>query len=208
MTKSDFLAQLAHKLRVLPEAERRDALDYYEGYISDADSEEAALAQLGTPGEVAAMILAEYMAKDPVPQATAGPYPTTAGHYYPPPRRSGMRNALVIIAALFAVPIGLPIAIGVAMAAFGLFISLVMVVFSLGLGGAIGIIGGIISLITVPFVLFSDSGFALMQAGMGLAAIGMGILMLGAAWKAASGFAWIARFVSKKIMKRGIRHGR
>jgi len=207
MTKSDFLSHLAYKLRVLPETERRDALDYYDGYISDADSEQTALAQLGSPGEVAAMILAEYLSKEPAAQPVGDAPPAPSG-YYPPHRPSGMKNALVIIAAIFAVPIGLPIAIGLAATAFGLFIGLVAIIFSFGLAGAVSILAGILSLITTPFVMFQDGGLALMNAGMGLAGIGIGILFLYGAWVAASGFAWISRFVGKKIMKRGTRHGR
>jgi len=210
MTKSDFLTQLAHKLRVLPEGERQDALDYYDGYISDADSEETALAQLGSPGEAAAMIMAEYLSQDHAAQPMLSTAEGThTRHYYPtPPRKSGARNALVIIAALFAVPIGLPIAIGLAATAFGLFIGLAAIVFSFAVGGGAAIIAGIIGLVMTPFILFQSGGFALMHAGMSVASIGIGILLIYSAWAAASGFAWIARFVGKKIMKRGTRHGR
>jgi len=38
MTKAEYLDQLNHKLRAMSDNERQDALEYYDGYLSDADS--------------------------------------------------------------------------------------------------------------------------------------------------------------------------
>ena len=61
MTRNEFLAALEQCLAALPPEERRDALVYYEDYLDAAgpEQEQAAIAELGTPEEVARKILDE-----------------------------------------------------------------------------------------------------------------------------------------------------
>jgi uncharacterized membrane protein len=196
MTKTEYLGQLDNKLRVLPYSERQDALDYYDGYISDANGEENAMAQLGSPGEVAAMILANYVGADEKKTS------------YTPTRRSGFKTAWVIILALFAIPVGLPLLIAVGATAFALFVSLAAVVFALGVGGIASAVAGMACMMAAPFVFIQDMGFGLIIGGLGLTSTGIGILLVRLAFYLMGGFAWIARFVGKKIVKRSKHHGR
>ena len=61
MTRTAFLAALEQLLAPLPEAERKDALSYYEDYLDAAgpENEARAIAELGSPEEVAHKILEE-----------------------------------------------------------------------------------------------------------------------------------------------------
>lgn len=61
MTRNEFLAALEQLLAPLPEAERKDALSYYEDYLDAAgpENEVRAIAELGSPEEVARKILDE-----------------------------------------------------------------------------------------------------------------------------------------------------
>lgn len=61
MTRHEFLAALEQCLSSLPAEERKDALRYYEDYLDAAgpEQEAAAMAELGTPEEVARTILDE-----------------------------------------------------------------------------------------------------------------------------------------------------
>ena len=67
MTRTAFLAALEQLLAPLPEAERKDALSYYEDYLDAAgpEKEAQAIAELGTPEEVAHKILDEQAPADP-----------------------------------------------------------------------------------------------------------------------------------------------
>ena len=67
MTRTAFLAALEQLLAPLPEAERKDALSYYEDYLDAAgpENEARAIAELGTPEEVAHKILEEQAPADP-----------------------------------------------------------------------------------------------------------------------------------------------
>ena len=61
MTRTAFLAALEQLLAPLPETERKDALSYYEDYLDAAgpEKEAQAIAELGSPEEVARKILDE-----------------------------------------------------------------------------------------------------------------------------------------------------
>ena len=61
MTHTAFLAALEQLLAPLPETERKDALSYYEDYLDAAgpENEARAIAELGSPEEVARKILDE-----------------------------------------------------------------------------------------------------------------------------------------------------
>ncbi len=78
MTRTEFLAALEQLLASLPEDERRDALAYYEDYLDAAgpEQEAQAIAELGTPEEVAQKILGEQSpgtAPSPAPEPPAKP---------------------------------------------------------------------------------------------------------------------------------------
>ena len=66
MTRTAFLAALEQLLAPLPETERKDALSYYEDYLDAAgpENEARAIAELGTPEEVAHKILEEQAPAD------------------------------------------------------------------------------------------------------------------------------------------------
>lgn len=59
MTRTEFLAALRSKLSSLPEEEQDAALKYYEEYFDEADSEEEAARQLGSPEDIAVRILGD-----------------------------------------------------------------------------------------------------------------------------------------------------
>ena len=58
MNKYDFLSRLRNALSPLPQEERDAAMNYYEEFFSDAgeDNEQAVIASLGTPEELAKSI--------------------------------------------------------------------------------------------------------------------------------------------------------
>lgn len=60
MNRKEFLAQLSRLLWDIPEADRKDALEYYENYFEDAgeENEPSVIQELGSPGKVAAIIKA------------------------------------------------------------------------------------------------------------------------------------------------------
>ena len=206
MSKSEFLEQLNHKLRVLPESERADALEYYDGYISDAEDEQA-ISKLGTPGEVAAIILANYVSGEGLRGSgeqgvSASPGQASEGGVGRTSPFAGMKTAWVIILAIFAVPLGAPLAIVLIAVAFSLFIALSAVIFAFAVSGFATIFAGAVSILAFPFIAFQDIGFAILSLGNGLVSLGVGILLIKLTAFAMRGFPAISRFVGKKLARR------
>lgn len=58
MNRKKFLKQLEELLSDIPEAERRDAMNYYQNYFDDAgvEQEQTILEELGSPEKVAESI--------------------------------------------------------------------------------------------------------------------------------------------------------
>jgi uncharacterized membrane protein len=191
MTKNDFLSQLEYRLRALPENERRDAVEYYEGYIDDAAGDEASVIErLGPPAEVAAKILAEY--------ATAGSYESE------PAKKQGLSMAWAVILAVFAVPIGLPIAIAVAAVAIALLVTVFSLLVAFGATAISLVVGGAAALVVGIVALFQNIPIALMAIGSALVLAGIGALFAKlAAVMATAGFRAVARFAGKAIIRRG-----
>ena len=75
MTRTAFLAALEQLLAPLPETERKDALSYYEDYLDAAgpENEARAIAELGSPEEVARKILDEQSPQAPLPPGIPAP---------------------------------------------------------------------------------------------------------------------------------------
>jgi len=204
LTKDEFLSQLGYKLRVLPKNERRDALEYYEGYLSDADDERTAIAQLGSPGEVAAIILADHVEKGVDLGRAEG------GGFW---RRlksggGGIRAAWMIILALFALPFGLPFIIVMALIPFMLFIFLGTFVITFGALSISFFGAGIVSMILSPFVLVQEFSFGLVVVGTGVLLTGLGILMGKFLLFSMSGFGALAKAISRSIRRRAKSDGR
>ena len=190
MTRNEFLFTLERRLRVLPENERRDALDYYEGYLADAEDDEAsAIERLGSPGEVAAKIVAEY-ALDETPEAEA-------------PAKHGISMAWAVVLSVFALPIGLPLALAVGAVAFALLAAVFSLLvafgataFALAAGGVFGLVFGIVA-------MFYDMPLALMAFGTALFSLGVGVLFAKlTAVLAESGFRAVTRFAGRFIARR------
>ena len=61
MNKEQFLRELNGKLKYLPEADRNDAIRFYDEYISEMElsDEEDVTTKLGTPKEVASDIISQ-----------------------------------------------------------------------------------------------------------------------------------------------------
>ena len=190
MTGNEFLSKLEHRLRALPENERHDALEYYMGYLADAEYDEAtAIERLGTPGEVAAKIIAEYALVEA---------PETE-----PPKKHGLQVAWTVILAVFAVPVGLPLALAAGAVAFALLVAIFSLLFAFGATAFSLAIGGALSLILGIVSLFYNLPLALMVFGGALFVLGVGVLFMKlTAVLAKSGFRLVARFAGRFILRR------
>lgn len=165
MNKYDFLSRLRNALSSLPKEERDAAMNYYEEFFSDAgeDNEQAVIASLGTPEELAKSIIDENNRDNPAGSAYSdsesySSSESTSG-FNPPPtpaqtgsRWTGGQTALFIILAVLSSPIWGGILAAVLGALAGLFAAVIGIIAAFG-GCAIGFFAsGITALFHEPIV--------------------------------------------------------
>lgn len=192
MTKTEFMAQLRRLLRPLPPDEIDGALSYYEEYLDDAEDEGAAIAALGSPKEVAGIIVAELASG-----------PSDLDGKSPDGKRGrglgGLRATWVMVLAGFASPVLLPLAIVAVVVVVALLV--VLLAMLLVSGVLLGV--GVGYLVLCLVVMVQDFIVGLVMLGSSLVMLGVGWLMLMAlAWLWRVSFDWLARRVGKLVLNR------
>ncbi|MFA9413662.1 MULTISPECIES: DUF1700 domain-containing protein [unclassified Streptococcus] len=120
MTRTEYLKQLDSHLRKLPQADYEEAMAYFTEYFAEAGEENEALvmAELGTPKEAARDLINNILDKKVMEDR------------YPP--RTKRQMIWLIILAIFAVPVGIPVILII----LALLAALVVLFFSLMVAGA------------------------------------------------------------------------
>jgi len=162
MNRAQFLKELRRALESLPFEEREAAITYYEEYFDEAgpEREQETIASLGTPAEIAASLRVEYATKAP---------PKTV--------KEGGTKAWMIIVAIFAFPVAIPLMIGLGGAMLGLFGAFFAVVVSLGAATVALFFAGIVTIIGSFGVLVASPVSFLFFLGLGLAALGLSVFL-------------------------------
>lgn len=165
MNREGFMRELVGRLSRLPEEERLSAVAYYEEYFDEAgpDKEAEVIRELGNPSDIAKQIMAEFVVKE----AEVGPIKT----------KQSFQTVWIIIAALFAGPIALPLAIAVAALAFAGVVTVASLIFA-GVVTAVAIVGSaIISGVAGITMLFVHPPTGIFVIGSALVLLGVGILI-------------------------------
>jgi len=167
-SKAAFLTELQRKLKGLPESEIIAAVAYYDEYLSEAgfDNEAAAIAELGSPAEVAAGILGDYVYADTTSEEKS--------------TKKGLTALWLVVVGLLASPIALPIAIVLIALIFALLVTVLSVVFSLFVAAIAMIVGGVLYLGAGFFTLFFHFASGIMTIGYGLVATALGCALMAA----------------------------
>jgi uncharacterized membrane protein len=183
MNRAEFIAELRKRLRKLPQDEQDNAIAYYEEYLDEAgpEGEQEALAGLGSPAQVAAELISGYAIKN----VAAEPGEQASG---------GLRTLWIVLLAVFALPVALPLAIAAAAVVFSLllcvfFVCLTLLITAIGLAVAgVAMAGfGTLSLFAFPIE-------ALFCLGLGLVALSVGTALLLAT-------IWLSRKILNGITK-------
>lgn len=165
MNKEEYLKKLRSKIKKLPQEEIEAALDYYEEYFEEAgeDSTEAVIKRLGSPSYAASQIMADYAVKD-IDNETK-----TA--------KKSVSSIWLIIMAIFAAPIGLPLLLAVILLIFTLVIVCAVTIMTLFIFIAVLPLSGLFSIIAGFGVLMQHWQTSLLFIGLGLAVIGISMLL-------------------------------
>ena len=189
MSRNEFISELKTRLRKLPYDEVTEAVNYYEEYFDDAgaENEQAVLAELGSPAAVAAQIITSSAVKSVDEQKSA---------------KKSWQSAWLVILALFASPVALPLAIAVGAVALALVISLSAVIFSFFAAGIAMLAGGVACVIAGILVITQSFATTLYVIGAGLALLGAGTATVIATMALAKiCFGWLTRLVSRFVLK-------
>lgn len=162
MTKNDFLSGLDYRLKQLPWEERQNAMHYYIEYFDDAgvENEQKVIMELGSPQAVASQILSDYAIKGLDAKQTGV--------------KKGASSIWLVVLAIFAAPIALPLAIAFA----AILLSVFAVLFSLVAAGGAIVIAGVTCFIASFMVVFQSVPTTMFFGGCGLLLVGLGTLML------------------------------
>ena len=196
MNRAEFMARLKDLLSDITEAEREEALNYYEDYFDDAgvENEASVIASLGSPEKVAATI--KHGLNDNTGEEGEFSETGYSGYTYDKDEvattssnkkrdlRGGML-VVVIILCVFAFPILGPLAIAVLSVLFSILCTVAALLFAvmvagvaIGMSGIALIISGIVTLITSPVVAILFAGAGLILAGVGILVTILGIWIL------------------------------
>jgi len=195
MNRAEYMAKLRYLLADITEAEREEALNYYEDYFDDAgvENEASVIESLGSPERVAATI------KDGLNDAntTGGEFSETGYSNYTYDKDeiasadlnnegegTGKKKDLsagmlvvIIILCVFALPILGPIVIAILSVLFSLLCTVAALLFSVIVAGVAVAIAGIALIISGIATMIQSPVVGILLAGVGLILIGLGVLI-------------------------------
>lgn len=195
MNKEQYLISLGKSLSSLPGPEREDAMNFYEEYIADLEENNPELLDtLDPPQQVAAQIKADIAIK------TAGEKDLK--------KKKGLSTAWTVLLAVFALPIGVPVAIAVAVVALALIIVALAIIISLFAVALAVVVYGIASLFSAIMMIPVSPPVALFYFGIALLGLGLGYLIsIGVYDLSKRIFIWIARLINRMRLRIKNRHG-
>lgn len=194
MTKEEYMEQLRKKLKKLPQEDFNKALDYFEEYFAEAGEENAAQAieDLGAPKVAAENIIMEFAIGNSVSQDAKKDV------------RKGIRGVWVVILAIFASPIALPIVVALVAVLLMLVISVLMVLISIGLTGVALVLSAIIVFLSGFTMVTQSLAVTLVCIGMGLLMLALGVLAVYASYLLIRKFLyWIVLSFGRRMAKGG-----
>lgn len=223
MNRVQFMRELSRLLSDIPEAERAEALEYYENYFEDAgaDREAEVIRELGSPGKVAAIIKAdlssasgeygEYTERGYADTRTkeAGQMPgrytqgkgtkSRAQRGYHAERKK--KNPVAVVLIILGLVILSPILVGATGGILGVVAAVALIPFLAVFTVAVCVLGffaGAAACVTAGITLcFSYTGAGLLTIGIGflLAAVGI-LLLLVLVWGVGTALPWLLRKVT------------
>lgn len=166
MNREKFILELKNRLSKLPKDELEAAIGYYEEYFDEAgpENELRVIQELGSPAVIAKQMMADFAIKNASDEA--------------PSPKNGVWTIWVVLLAILASPIALPLAFACIMLVF----AGIMVIGSLIFAGGvlvISLLGSGILVIGISFrILWIEPLTALFALGIALVLIGFGILAI------------------------------
>ncbi len=190
MNSERYLTELSGYLNPLSKEEKKNAMEYYREYAADIESNgEDIVEKLGTPRDLANSILSDNALKslnDPDESV-----------------KKKTHGCLIALLVLFALPVGLPLAI----AAFAIILAFGITGFALvlafGLSGIGILVGAIVAVVAGFTFLFSLPMTGIAIIGMSMMMVGISFIAIVAAIKICQFVFWlIGKIFNKTVSKK------
>lgn len=164
MSREEYLRALSRELRRLPKDEYEKAMDYYVEYFEDAgpEKEQAIIAELGAPRDVAAQII-----MDAAIERMDKPAKSV---------KRGLGTIWIVLLALCAAPVALPVVLVLLACAACVLAGIAMVLFGAFLVVAVGVAAGIVEVVCGVVLLGAHPASGMAAIGLGLPFLGLSIL--------------------------------
>ena len=190
MSREEYLRVLSRELRRLPKDEYEKAMDYYVEYFEEAgpEKEQEIIKDLGSPKDVAAQIIMDAaMDRMDKPQKSM---------------KRGLSTVWMVVLAVCAAPIALPLAIGILAMAGGVLVPAGALLLCALLVEAGAVAAGVVAVVGGIVLLFSHPLSALTVTGMGLFMIGISILGAFVLCLLFRGMVHVIQALFRRIMRR------
>lgn len=196
MTRALYLQELRLRLsHRMSEPELERTMRYYESYFDEAgpDGEQAVIQELGEPERLTRRIMGEQVVESiALPQREEGR------------KRTGLGAVWVVLLAIFAAPVAIPLSIGLAATAAGLAFAAIVTVAAVVFGALVCIVyGGVTAVVGFTGLLTHGTATALFFMGGGAVAAGVGLVLMAAAF----GFFSLCCRGMVRLLGRGLRRG-
>lgn len=176
MKTDEYLRQLSKYLKKLPKADYDDAMEYFTEYFVETDENEAKklMDELGTPKEAACDIISNILEKkiDEKKQADSKKEQVDSD------KKSVFGVLWIALLAIFALPVATPLLISGLIVMFCVLLCVVLAVLCVFLFGVCAAIAGMAVIARAIVTVKISISSAIMLSGLGLAAIGVGIIIL------------------------------
>lgn len=226
MSRAEFMERLRALLSEIEESEREEALNYYEDYFNDAgeENEQEVIKALGSPEKVAKTIMDglndSHGAQGEFSETGFSGYEAEEKNevgYHEEPKKQRFSDTLknlgtggivlILVLAIFALPVLGPIVIGIISAIGGILLAAAGVLFALVIVGAALLIAGIAVFAAAAASLFVTPPVGILLFGIALLLLGIGILLeilgIWIVWKLLpSIIRWIVRTIRRLLGKK------
>lgn len=201
MKTDEYLRQLSKYLKKLPKADYDDAMEYFTEYFVETDENEAKklMDELGTPKEAACDIISNILEKkiDEKKQADSEKEQVDSD------KKSVFGVLWIALLAIFALPVATPLLISGLIVMFCVLLCVVLAVLCVFLFGVCAAIAGMAVIARAIVTVKISISSAIMLSGLGLAAIGVGIIILLLGVLCVRLFAELTIKFAHKVSKRG-----
>ncbi len=185
MDKDQFLKKLTVYLQKMNVGERTKFITYYDemilDYMENGMSEGEAVSKIGNPKAVAEELLENY-------DSIRINIPTTG---------SKMLNIILLV-------VGFPLWGSILLAIILLILSAYVVIWCIPITTGAGSIGflatSIVGILGAPFIMFSNTAVGIIQLGIGIAAIGIGLILGMITIQLSSTFVVITKNLNSKLL--------